>query len=415
MPINDTTKNFRKEHRIDIIFLLYWGIMIFWQNINPGKTGTLIDTIIKTFLLLFLVVYYFTHTRNNNKHILLFSLLACNMLLSLCIEFSLSIRILLNYIYPVLIIFLFFILGGNYQITKSQLIRFSNGIICIVLYAALYAVILMPDKFANAFQINNAYGYELSSFFISSHEYALYLMGGIVSCMLCLELNQSLTKVRKLFYIICMGLFGINLILTYSRTILVGTICIFFVNALLNKKSKLAKFTWLGMFLVIVLILFVPKINHFVFNIILKGNNLAGRDDLAVLAIRTFKNAPLIEKIWGQGVTKIQTIFRFTTHHTSVHNAYLQIILYFGISNLIFIVSFLLVCLKKVIKSIKKNRVVGGLCTALNISCIIIMLFNTATVFTSSVDSFFLTIFMVIMPYYVSNAINAGTFDDTEE
>ena len=412
MQTNNQTTMYVKKNKVDILFLLYWGVLVFWQNINPGQTGTMADTLIKLFLLVTLVIYYFMHVKISSQNLLLFVLYAVNMLCSLFIEFSFSLRILLTYLYPVLIVFLTLVLGGNYQITKSQLIRFSNGIISIVLYAALYACIIMPDKFIQAFHLSTAYGNELTSFFISSHEYALYLLGGIISCVICLELNNFLSKPKKLFYVACIGLFLLNLILTFSRTFLIGTLCVFIINAILNRKSKLAKLTWIGIICAIALIAFVPQIRNFVFNLVFKGNNLADRDDLTALTIRTFEKGSVMEKIWGQGVTKTQALFKLETSHVSVHNAYLQTMLFFGVANLIPFIGFLLSCLRQSLKTIKMNVFVSVLCVSLNIACIVVMFFNTATVFNSTIDSFFLTMVTIVVPKYVINAVKKGTFDD---
>ena len=62
------------------------------------------------------------------------------------------------------------------------------------------------------------------------------------------------------------------------------------------------------------------------------------------------------------------------------------------------------------IQTIKKDKFIGTIFTGFAFACIVPMLTTTATIFTSQVDSFFLTMFMIVIPKYVRNSIASETF-----
>ena len=405
------TKN-PHDTNIDLVFLLYWGVLVFWQNVNPRSTGTLADTLIKICLFLLLGVYYLLHTSAfSAKAFALVVIFGANMAISFLSETAVTLRNILTYFFPVVFAFFSCCTGARFQINRKKFLRFLWGIVMIVLYAAVYAVVVYPDQFSKALFVTNAYGNELSSFFISNHEYGMYLMAGITACILLLELDPKRKGGKTLLLVGSMLLFSVNLVLTYSRTSMLATALIVLAYTLLNRKSKGARTFFVLLLIVAVAVAAVPLLREYFVKIVLKDNNLAGRDDLATLAIETFKEGSLREKIWGQGATKMADFFYEEAEHASVHNAYFQTMLYFGIAALGAMVLFLVSQLVANTKLIKENRVLGVLFTGLTLACASTMFTNTAVLFSSPIDSFFLTMFTILVPRYVTNAILAGSFD----
>ena len=400
------------DTNIDLVFLLYWGVLVFWQNVNPGSTGSFADTLIKTCLILFLVVYYLLHTSAfSAKAFALVVIFGANMAISYLNETSISLRNILTYFFPVVFAFLSCCTGARFQINRKKLLRFMQVIIAIVFYMAIYAIVATPEKFFRALTTSTAYGNELTSFFVSNHEYGLYLMAGITACLLCFELDRKRTALKNLGLAICMAIFGVNLILTYSRTSMLATALIVLAYLLLNRKSRTAKLLFLFLLTVAVLVAVIPQLREYFLKIVLKDNNLSGRDDLATLSGETFKGGSLREKIWGHGATSMAGFFREEADHASVHNAYLQVMLYFGITALGAMVLFLASQLVANIKLIKANRVLGVLFTGVTLACVSTMFTNTAVLFSSPIDSFFLTVFTVLVPRYVKNSIHQKNFE----
>ena len=399
------------DTNIDLIFLLYWGVLVFWQNINPGSTGSTADTLIKTCLILFLVGYYLLHTHTFRTSSLALSFLfAAAMVISFLSESAVELRNILTYFFPVAFAFLSCCTGGRFQINLAKLLRFMWGIVAMVLYMALYAVVATPDKFLRALTASSAYGNELTSFFISNHEYGLYLMAGITACILLMELVPKRTGGRTAFLLGCIAFFAINLVLTYSRTSMLATALIVVIYMLLNRKSKMAKLFFIVLLLLAIVVATVPELREYFLKIVLKDNNLAGRDDLAALAMETFEKASLRGKLFGQGATEMASFFKEETDHASVHNAYLQILLYFGMIPLFTMIVFLIWQVIADFKMIKKNRTLAVLFIGLLFACVSTMFTNTAILFSSPVDSFFLTVFTVLIPQYVRNAVMTNSF-----
>ena len=107
--------------------------------------------------------------------------------------------------------------------------------------------------------------------------------------------------------------------------------------------------------------------------------------------------------------------FRQEAEHASVHNAYLQTMLYFGTIPLCIMACFLVSQLVANVKLAMQNRTLGVLFVGLTLSCSSMMLTNTAVLFSSPIDSFFLTVFTILVPMYVRNAVKKQGFVDSEE
>ena len=284
---------------VSMIFWLYWVVLVAWQNINPDAIGTTADTLVKIGLLGIMVLYFVFHKKERFSRFVPFGVFTLNMLISFIPENSFAIRSLLNYFFPVLFVFLTLLLGGKHEINKSQLKMFLNGVVVVSLYTALFTMLFMSSDVSRALNAGNAYGNELSSFFISNHEYALYMMAGIVSAIILIEINKSKNVLLNLVYAICIALFMFNLILTFSRTYLFATLAVIGIYAFINRKSKLAKLLIFSAIAIGVLIITVPSLSKYVYEIILKSNTDAGRNELTELAWETFNKGSTFEKLWG--------------------------------------------------------------------------------------------------------------------
>jgi len=408
----DKAKKNRHILEIEVVYLLYWAVLVLWQNINPQSTGSLYDTIIKIGLLLFLTLYCIFNSKISLSGVWVFVIFTINILITMFAEPSISLRLILNYFFPILFVFLVFFMGGKFEINKRRYIFFLNGIILVVLYIALYSVVVLNDEFVAALNTTNAYGSEISSFFSSNHEFALYLVAGIVSSIVCLEINKDLSLIKKSFYFCAIVLFFSNLILTFSRSYILTAATIIVVYMFFNRKEKIAKVFFVFSVIALLVVILVPSVNSFVVKIVFKNNHLANRDVLAEYALNYFEKGSLTNKIWGHGVSNVTRIFKNELSHTSVHNAYLQVLLNFGLIGLIVLVLFLIYNIILSIVTIKKDKFIGTIFTGLSIACIIPMLTTTATIFTSQIDSFFLTMFMIVIPKYVRNSINNDSFDN---
>lgn len=403
---------FKSEYlkNVSFMFFFYWFVLVVWQNISGAETRGTVDTILKIGLLSLLVVFFLFNFKTVSLKIVLVMSVASLLSITLINESGISLAIIVSYVFPILYLTLTYGIGDDFEINKTQLIGFLNCVIILVLYMAGYSYIFCWDKFQNAFSITSAYGNELSAFFSSSHEYGMYLTYAITGCMICLNLKKSEGFGSKIPYILAIIVFLPNLILTYSRTSIAGALLVFVIFAFFNKGSSLKK--WILFFVVvgILLVVFVPKIQTFVLDIVFKSNNAADRDKLYNIAFDYFESGSISEKIFGRGVIESNAFIEKETLHSSVHNAYLQILIYYGISGLVLLVMFLGVQMIECLKLLKKDSFMGAMHMAILVSAMAMMFTNTSMIFNSPIDSYFLTVFAITIPKYVRNSINAEKF-----
>ena len=187
-------------------------------------------------------------------------------------------------------------------------------------------------------------------------------------------------------------------------------IFVYIITYILIEKSKARKWIALAMVLVVIAVIMVPTISNFTFNILLKENTTAGRDVLFNRGVQYYQNGSLIEKMFGYGVQKPRTHFETYYDHGSVHNGYLQVLLYYGFVGLLFMIVFLIYQIAVRIRFVKQDRHIGAVSLGLLLSAAAMMLTNTAIMFTSSIDSYFLTIFFIVVPKYLCNSVRENTF-----
>lgn len=402
----------KRANRVHIMLLIYWAVLVAWQNLGLASNRSGADTILKVALLGLLTLFFFFNAGKTNMNALWAILFAAYMIFELFLESGTTLGNVVAYLYPAVLAFLLFVPGNDYQISKKQLLFFLNAVILIVAYMAIYALLFCRDQFASALSISSAYGNELSSFLISNHEYGMYLMFAMTGCIICLELKKNCAWTKKWFYIAAMVLFAPNLILTFSRTSMLAMVCVLLVYLILSKKSRLKTVIVVVLFALVLAFLFSSTLKSFLFDIILKGNNDSGRDNLSRLAIEYFNRGDWFKKLFGHGISSARSFFDAETSHGSVHNSYLQVLLYHGIVGLGIMLLFILGQIVASITLIKKNRFMGTMLLASLLSAIAMMFTNTSCIFFSAIDSYFLTVMAIIIPKYVRNAIMAGTFDE---
>ena len=162
------------------------------------------------------------------------------------------------------------ILNGQKNI-KCLVSTINDAIILVALYASFYSLLFRTNHFISAFTISSAYGNELSSFFSSNHEYAMYMAAAIICCVIGLEMYCRKRRKRP-FYILALLLLIPNLVLAFSRTVLLGTAFFFLVYVVGAKNSRFKKWIILGSATFLFIYLFNPRIKSFFDSIVFKEN-----------------------------------------------------------------------------------------------------------------------------------------------
>lgn len=393
---------------ISFSLYVYWLVLVVWQNSRMASTRGSADVLLKMGLLVYLMYSYISkgtrlHSRNFGATIFM----AGGMLITLINE-TFSLSTLIAYVFPILFLILAYGLGNQMVISKHELLCFLKCIIVTVLYAAGYAVIFCWDQFASALTVTNAYGNELKAFFYSSHEFAMYLLYAIVSCVMCIELQKdSMKQSTKYWYVLAIVLLAVCMVLTYSRTAMAAAGCFVIVYLFLAPPSSMKRFIITAIFCGAIAIICSSGVQEYIFKIILKENNLAGRDTLADFAAELFMNGSITQQVFGYGSTNVNALIRYNIGNGSFHNAYLQILLNYGVWGIVWMVGFILQQISARWRMLRKNRFVGAVSIALVVSSMMLMMTNTTILFTSPIDSYFMTMFSFVVPKYVCNAIES--------
>ena len=403
---NVSDQPFRKSVAFMLVF--YWAILVAWQNISGTETRGAADIVVKAGLLLYFCWFYVKRARVVNGKICWVLLIAIFLLITSISEISFSLKNLIFYVYPVLFMAMVYGLGDSYEITRVQLISFCNWVIAITMYAAVYAFIFQREMFIGVLSLTGAYSNELTSFFLSNFEYGMYLASAIISCLICLKYGDSISSKR--FYYVAIAIFAVQLALTFSRSTLYALIICLIVIALVGKGKT--RYWIIGLSTLTVLaVLSIPELKQFVYRVVMKGNNLSDRGELALGAIDLYRSGSVAQKIFGFGIEETQRYFALMFRHPNVHNAYLQVLLYFGLAGFLPLMLFLVIQIIICIKILRRNRYLGSIFLGQLLMVIAIMFTTTAIIFTSSIDSYFLTMFYIVVPKYVRNSLRKHTFD----
>ena len=403
--------------KIHMVLFVYWFILVIWQNIRSGDNRSGMDVIIKVSLLLFLVCCYLFKSHKVNRNALLISYIwfFCYLVTFFKDKSGFNLGIMIPYIFPVLFFFLTFAIGHKFEITKKELLVFLNCNIAIVLYMVVYALLFCSDQFFNAFSLQSAYGNELSSFLVSNMEYGMYLLFGIIACIICLELNEKLNKFQRMCYYFIVVLFAINLVLTFSRTSIIAFIVLMLLYVFFAKSKKTKKIILFLFVIAIAAILLLPSLQEFFVDIVFKGNADSGRSELANIGLNIYQSSSLDRIFFGNGFSNVSDMIELSSIHSNTHNGYIQVLLATGICGLIITVGILVVQFiinLKFIQQAKKYSFLLILYAGSVLIAAVYMMTSTCTIFYSNIDAYYLTIMAFIIPKYVRNAIKAETFDE---
>lgn len=392
---------------------LYWVLLMAWQIFRTATNRSSADIIVKLVLILFLT-YSVLKLRLPipANHLLLFTLFFFYMIfLLLTKESVLSIVNIVSYCFPALFAYLFFVHIYYYELSKEMYIKILNLIIVTVAVMAGYSLIFHFDKFANAISITSAYGNELSSFLLSNHEYALYLLLGSQACIFCYQFSAEKKDNKRFFYLMALAVFIVNIILTYSRTALLGLMAMLLIYIFISYNNRVKKHLVFSLIIAVIAFFFSPNLQRFVTQTVLKDNNDAGRLVMWEYGINLFKDSTLFEKLTGYGYTIITNYLNNFSNHKSFHNAYIQVLLQYGLIGLLFFIGVIVASIVNSVKVLHHNRFIGAMFLSMSLSATAYMFTNTTLIMQSYIDSFMLTIFIIILPLYVKNAILSGNFE----
>ena len=160
------------------------------------------------------------------------------------------------------------------------------------------------------------------------------------------------------------------------------------------------------------LMLISSEIRELFLLIIFKNQSgIGAREKLFEVGMQIFREGDLGQKIFGNGIETVAKIVREKTALGSLHNAYLQILACYGLVGLISFFAFIATQIYAAMQLYRTSKFYSVLFLALIGSALAMMFTNTTVLFTSPIDSYFLTVFVILVPKYVRNSILAGTYE----
>jgi O-antigen ligase len=395
------------------IFIVYWLVLVLWQNLGSASLRGTADTILKLALLSFLTAKFFLKSHYvKKKEMAIIYVFAITQMISLMLNdagsFSFSLAVF--YAFPTLFLFLTFGIGSRFCVSEKEIEMMNKLVIIVCLYAILYTIVFEPAQFIAAFSSKSGYGSELHAFFISMNEFAMYLFYGIVSCIMKIERLKNESTSKKLAYYVMLAIFLGVQILTFSRTSIIATLAFLIVYSVIFFKSKLSKKILICLLISLAIIVAVDPIRDYFFRTVFKSGKSNSRMKLLPMAIEFFKNGTPLQKLFGHGISSTREYFFSELTYGSVHNGYLQIILYYGVVGLTFLLAFLIGQFISIVRMFKKDRYVGVLSLSMLAYVVLTMFPSTLIIFSSSIDCFFLTSVLIILPKYMRNAVIRGCF-----
>ncbi len=316
---------------------------------------------------------------------------------------TLSIADIISHIFTLAVIIFLFGINGRYQASESDLNVFLTLIILVDLYLVLYCLMFRTSYYTQILHLTSAYGYELSAFLTSNHEFAMYMFFGVMACIW--KLNKVKHKKALTVSIAILAVvFVIHIILSFSRTAMLACAAAFFVFVYIYNKRLFIILSILTA-IAYALILSNREFSYFVFTVLLKQNTTAGRSNLYEIALRIFNESDLLKQLFGNGVSKTVLLVVQNEGHRSFHNAYLTTLISGGLSMLALLIYGALMPVYDSLKAYRESRFEGAWIRGLAFAGIAFMLTNTAIYFNSPIDSFLLTVFCVIIPRYRTNCL----------
>ena len=389
-----------RKNNIIMKMFYYWGILILWQWVRPVANRSLADVLVKVGMFLIFILYAQKHkkVRKEDNWLLWLSLFLGTQIITILFdsgERDMGSIISTVFIFVQIIVFL--VLISDDTIYESELERFCKIIIVVVLFMAIYNMIFSTSRFLQAFSSSGGrYGSECKSFLYSNHEFGIYLATGIIIAF-WMALRGKL-KYWQMFVI--NAILGANLFATYSRTAILGTVAAVFVLLFFYKKNVFL-ITLVTFAIVVAIIYANPTTRNIVFDKVLKGTFENGqimdenRSEMYDDEWYGFTSADLFKQFFGYGYAG--------KWEFGGHNGYLQILLTGGIFMFAFFIGIILISIRYSFKTIRINRSLGSLMLGFQVFALLYMVAQTAILFYSTMDSFFITMTAILIPKYIYN------------
>lgn len=313
-----------------------------------------------------LLLYYLKKVKIKKEMIVNFFVLLGVTIISSIIQIinyfnnELKILDLANIICKFINIFLLYILVMGVKIEEKSINSFMKAIVFMGIVACIQNIILYYDDILGHLGLveGTIKFLPCKSFFPQKNPFAFFLYISIISTIFLLQKDSKI--IYKIFLFGILGLFLFNLVLTFSRTgtaITLAFLALFFLVT--NKIDMKTKFVImiLGIIIILAGICYFEEYNPELLDKLLRLDSIktfTGRTEFWDLSKEMLKESP-VNILFGVGRFKAVTLIE-KYKVTQFHNTYVEFLVSGGILELLYLLSFYIIILIKIVRSDIKTK-----------------------------------------------------------
>ena len=371
---------FGSNHSISFIYKVTVILFIFFLLVI--KFYKQIDQILKSQQLLLVILFFFINIIASIVSHKIYGGISYRGIINLCL-------FVCNFV-------IFYVLMRINKFDKMNIKLFFQFCVFNILMAACYNVLINFNDIDKIFSSAKAYQYSFSSFFSNRNTFAAYLTLGIV--FYAFIILWTTNKYFKVLRILACIFILFNLLITLSRTSILGLVIfllvyfIFTKNITVKKKIKI----FVLVFLIILLISTIATDEGFIKSKLIRKNiGNTGRTKIWLTAILLPNRCFEILFGFGSGFSNLYLMQK--SGHSSTHNAFLQT---YASGGILVLSIYILFILNAVVYNIRntKNREIKIMIFAFQIANIIASCFESNVLFTSTAEKQLLTFLSISLP-----------------
>ena len=388
---------FGLNHSISFIYKVTVILFIFFLLVI--KFYKQIDQILKSQQLLLVVLFFFINILASIVSHKIYGGISYRGIINLCL-------FVFNFV-------IFYVLMRLNKFDKINIKLFFQFCVFNILMAACYNVLINFNDIPRIFSSVKAYQYSFSSFFTNRNTFAAYLTLGIV--LYAFIILWTTKKYFKVLRVLACIFILFNLLITLSRTSILGLIIFLLVCFIFTKKitvKKKIKVLILG-FLVILLISSIATDEGFIKSKLIRKNiGNTGRTTIWLTAMLLPNR--FFEILFGFGSGFSNSYLMQKSEHSSFHNAFLQI---YASGGILVLSIYLLFIVSAVVYNIRntENREIRIIIFAFQITNIITSCFESNVLFASTAQMQLSTFLAISLPLLLRRANGFVNIDIMEK
>lgn len=316
----------------------------------------------------------------------------------------LSIRGVMDFCVMGLNALLFYFVLDHFRIPKEELEYFLRRVYFVIIASAVYNIVINFDEIFKVFSPKgNTYDTNNSSFFGNRNTFSAYLFLGIIIGSLIKRLNSKNNGI----ILFCNVFLVFNLLLTMSRTALLGTVVFLILVFTFTKKISMTQKAILVLLLFVGLMIIKSTVlwTFVTDKLVRKKMGNTGRTEIWLKSISINRN--IFEKIFGVGYgARAQKLIAVIKRANS-HNTYIT---FYNLGGLFFLNLMVCLMLKSILRAIKiGENEIKLLIISSQVSIAICMVFDNYNFLGTTADSQIMLFLFGSLPIIFSKANRQST------